>query len=332
MKLMLSGIKPTGRMTLGNYLGAIKEWVKIQNDYHLYIFIANLHAITLPIDREELIKNSKEMLALLLACGIDHQKVTIFLQSDVPMHAELGYIISTESYIGELSRMHQYKDYINSKKIQNIPTGIFIYPTLMAADIFLYDADYVPVGADQKQHVELARDIAIRVNNRYGKEIFKVSAPYIPKYSARIMSLSNPDKKMSKSDEMGEKGCIYLTDDLKLSSKKIMQAVTDLGSEIKYDIENKPGISNLMAIYSALTGLSINEIENKFNGQLYGTFKKELASVLVNELTPIQEKFQTLLKDDKFLKEVLSNGALKAQKKAKEKLDEVKTLLGLNLF
>ena len=243
MERMLSGIKPTGKLTLGNYIGALSNFVKLQEEYEMMVFIANLHAITVGIDPNELKENTRDMAALYIACGLDPNRAIIFNQSDVLEHAYLGYVMACNSYMGELSRMTQYKDKTSKLKNESIPTGLFIYPTLMAADIVLYDPKYVPVGEDQKQHVELTRDIAIRFNHKYG-DTFVVPTPVVPKVGAKIKSLTDPTKKMSKSEVDGDKGCIYLLDDVKVARKKIMCAVTDSDNLVKYDVENKPGISN----------------------------------------------------------------------------------------
>lgn len=326
MKRMISGIKPTGKLTLGNYIGALKQFIKYQDEYEMYIFLADLHALTLPIEHDELLKNSEDILALYLACGLDPKKVVLFKQSDVAEHSELGYIITCFSNMGELSRMTQYKDKTSSLKNDNIPTGIFIYPTLMAADILLYDADYVPVGVDQKQHVELTRDLAIRFNNRYQKEIFKLPEPLMAKQGAKIYSLSNPSKKMSKSES--EKGTIYLLDDLKVTYKKIMSAVTDSSNEVYYDEVNKPGISNLLVIYSELSNQSVDEITNIYRHQGYGTFKKAVAECVVNTLKQLQEKVQEI-KNSGIIKEILKQGQEKAKIVAREKVNEVYKIIGL---
>ncbi len=247
MKTMLSGIKPTGKLTLGNYIGAIRQFAKYQDEYEMYIFIANLHAITIQVDPKELKKNTRDLVALYLACGLDPEKTTVFLQSDVHEHAELGWILTCHSYMGELQRMTQYKDK-TAKGETNITAGLFTYPSLMAADILLYDADYVPVGIDQKQHVELARNIAERFNNRYG-DTFTVPEPLVEEVGAKVMSLTEPTKKMSKSGD-DEKCVIYLLDDPKAARKKIMSAVTDSIGIIQYDVENQPGIANLLTIHS----------------------------------------------------------------------------------
>ena len=326
MKRMISGIKPTGKLTLGNYIGALKQFIKYQDEYEMYIFLADLHALTLPIEHDELLKNSEDILALYLACGLDPKKVVLFKQSDVAEHSELGYIMTCFSNMGELSRMTQYKDKTSSLKNDNIPTGIFIYPTLMAADILLYDADYVPVGVDQKQHVELTRDLAIRFNNRYQKEIFKLPEPLMAKQGAKIYSLSNPSKKMSKSES--EKGTIYLLDDLKVTYKKIMSAVTDSSNEVYYDEVNKPGISNLLVIYSELSNQSVDEIIKIYRHQGYGTFKKAVAECVVNTLKQLQEKVQEI-KNSGIIKEILKQGQEKAKIVAREKVNEVYKIIGL---
>ena len=281
-KRMLSGIKPTGKLTLGNYIGAIKQFITYQDEYEMFVFIADLHALTLPIDPKELRQNTKDLISVYLACGLDPEKVILFKQSDVHEHAELGYIMACNSNMGELSRMTQYKD--KTAKIGNnesIPTGIYIYPTLMAADIVLYDPDLIPVGIDQKQHVELTRDLAIRFNSRYS-DTFKIVEPVTAKTGAKINSLSNPEKKMSKSES--DKGTIYLLEDLAITRKKLMSAVTDSDTRIVYDPANKPGISNLLTIMSALTNEPVDEIAARFDGQGYGTFKKAVADVVCKEL------------------------------------------------
>ena len=288
MKRMLSGIKPTGQLHLGNYIGALSKFVEYQNEYEVIAFIANLHTITVYQEPKELQKNLKDCVALYLACGLDPNKTTIFLQTDVMEHAQLGFILCCNTYMGELNRMTQYKDKI-AKDEKNISCGIFTYPTLMSADILIYDADFVPVGEDQKQHVELCRDVAIRFNNKFGNT-FKVPEPLIPKVGARIMSLSDPTKKMSKSDETN-KGCVYLLDNLKTARKKIMSAVTDSIGIVQYDPENQPGISNLMQIMSSLSDKSFEEITKEYEGKGYGDFKKDVANVVCDTL----EKFKPII-------------------------------------
>lgn len=325
-KRMLSGIKPTGKLTLGNYIGAIKQFISYQDEYELLVFIADLHALTLPIDPKELRENTKNLISIYLACGLDPEKVILFKQSDVHEHAELGYIMTCNSNMGELSRMTQYKD--KTAKISNkesIPTGIFIYPALMAADILLYDPDYVPVGIDQKQHVELTRDLALKFNSHYS-ETFKLPEPVIAKTGAKIASLSNPTKKMSKSES--DKGTIYLLDDVNISKKKIMSAVTDSDSIVKYDLENKPGISNLLTIASSLSKKSIEEIENEFVGKGYGEFKKYVADIVVDELSLLQQKVKEI-QESGIIDKVLAAGAEKASYLARKKLNKVYTKIGL---
>lgn len=324
MKKILTGLQPTGVITLGNYIGAIKQMVKNQEEYESYIFIADLHAITIPIDREELRKNIRSLVALYLACGIDPEKNVIFIQSENEWHANISWLLECNTYFGELSRMTQFKD--KSKKNANFSAGLFTYPVLMASDILVYDADYVPVGIDQKQHVEIARDIAIRFNKKYG-EVFKIPDVMISDSGTKIMDLVNPEKKMSKSSD-NPKGVIRLLDDLDVIRKKIMSATTDSEMVIKYDMEKKPGISNLINIYSALTGLSIKEVENKFLGYNYGDFKKEVSEVVVKEVAKIQERYEEIL-ESSYLDEVLDQGALKTREIAKNKYFLMKERIGL---
>jgi len=327
MKRMLSGIKPTGRLTLGNYIGAIKHFIEYQDEYEMYVFVANLHAITVPIDRQELKRDTKDLVALYLACGLDPNKTTIFMQTDILEHGYLAFVLNCHTYMGELSRMTQYKDKMQKEKDGNHNVGLFTYPTLMAADILMYKADYVPVGEDQKQHVELTRDIAIRFNNKHG-ETFTVPEPIIAKVGSRIMSLSHPEKKMSKSEEDGDKGCIYLLDDPKLARKKIMSAVTDLDTEVRYDEEKKPGISNLLSIYCALTNKSFEEAEEHFKGYNYGNFKKEVADEVENFLTDLQTKYRSIIESG-MIDKVLEDGANKARYQARKMLGKVFHKLGL---
>ena len=326
MKRSLSGIKPTGNLTLGNYIGALKNFKKFQDDYENFIFIADLHALTLPIDPGELRNNTKDIVAFYIAAGLDPEKTTIFLQSDVSAHSEINSILQNYLYMGELSRMTQFKD--KSKKMNEnaIGLGLFAYPVLMCGDILLYNADVVPVGEDQKQHVELCRDLVHRFNNRYNKEVFKMPEPIIPKVGARIMSLSDPTRKMSKSDPKGD---IFLKDDLNVVRKKIMSAVTDLGNDIYYDPENKPGISNLIQIYASLKDISIEETENIFKDcHKYGEFKKAVADVVVDVLAPFQEKYKEVLASGK-IDEILDEGAKRASYIANKTLLKVKKTVGL---
>lgn len=323
---MISGIKPTGELTLGNYIGAIKQFIQYQEEYELFVFLADLHALTLPIDANELRKNSEDILAIYLACGLDPNKVVIFKQSDIHEHAELGYIMACNSYMGELQRMTQYKDKTQKMKNDSIPTGIFIYPTLMAADILLYQADFVPVGIDQKQHVELTRDLVIRFNHHYQKDVFALPAPVLPKQGAKITSLSNPLKKMSKSES--DKGTIYLLEDVQIARKKIMSAVTDSENEIRYDMENKPGISNLLTILSVLTHQSIDDLQQKYQNVGYGQFKKDVADVVCHELETLQQKVQEI-KNGYILESILKQGASKASSIASQTLQQVYEVIGI---
>ena len=325
-KRMISGIKPTGELTLGNYIGAIKQFIQYQEEYELFVFLADLHALTLPIDANELRKNSEDILAIYLACGLDPNKVVIFKQSDIHEHAELGYIMACNSYMGELQRMTQYKDKTQKMKNDSIPTGIFIYPTLMAADILLYQADFVPVGIDQKQHVELTRDLVIRFNHHYQKDVFALPSPVLPKQGAKITSLSNPLKKMSKSES--DKGTIYLLEDVQIARKKIMSAVTDSENEIRYDMENKPGISNLLTILSVLTHQSIDDLQQKYQNVGYGQFKKDVADVVCHELETLQQKVQEI-KNGHILESILKQGASKASSIASQTLQQVYEVIGI---
>jgi tryptophanyl-tRNA synthetase len=328
MKRMLSGIKPSGQLHLGNYIGALKQFVSFQDEYEMFIFIANLHCITVPQDPSELQKNLHDCAAVYLACGLDPNKVNLFLQSDVMEHAQLGFILSCNSYLGELNRMTQFKDKAQ-KSESNLSVGLYTYPTLMAADILMYDADYVPVGNDQKQHVELARDIAIRFNNRYSTT-FVVPEPLHPKVGARIMSLSDPSKKMSKSDQT-DKGCVYLLDDLKVARKKVMSAITDNYANVKYDVEKQPGVSNLLTILSSLTSQSIETLENKYQGVGYGQFKADVADAVCGLLSEIQERYQKIVESG-IMEEVFTHGASKARIIANQKLFDVQQKIGLEIF
>lgn len=327
MKRMLSGIKPTGQLTLGNYIGALRNFVNYQNDYEMIVFIANLHCITEYQEPEELRRNLTDAVALYLACGLDPDKATIFLQTDVHAHAELGYIMACNTYLGELNRMTQFKDKM-AKGEKNMTAGLFTYPCLMAADILLYDADYVPVGEDQKQHVELTRDIAQRFNNRYG-ETFTVPEPLIAKVGARIMSLSDPSKKMSKSDETN-KGCIYLLDDPKVARKKIMSAVTDSVGKVQLDKENQPGLYNLIEIASSLSGRPMEEITEEFKDQGYGKLKGYVADIVCDTLSKIQERYRQII-DSRQIEQILVEGAKKASRIADRKIEDVKKAIGLEI-
>lgn len=324
---MLSGIKPTGQLTLGNYIGALRNFVKYQDDYEMIVFIANLHCITEYQEPEQLKKNLTDAVALYLACGLNPEKATIFLQTDVHEHAELGYIMACNTYLGELNRMTQFKDK-TAKGEKNLTAGLYTYPCLMAADILLYNADYVPVGEDQKQHVELTRDLAIRFNNKYSKT-FTVPEPLVAKVGARIMSLQDPSKKMSKSDETN-KGCIYLLDDLKVARKKIMSAVTDSVGVIQLDKENQPGLYNLIEIASSLTNRSMEDIVLEFHDQGYGKLKGYVADIVCAELEKIQTRYNEILASHT-LEKVLEEGAKKAEKIAHVTLVDVKKQVGLEI-
>lgn len=324
MKTIFSGIQPTGLVTLGNYIGALRQFVEVQNEYNCYFCIVDEHAITVPQDRLELRKNIKSLAALYLAVGIDPEKATIFIQSEVPAHTEAAWIMQCNSYIGELERMTQYKD--KSKSQSAVSAGLLTYPPLMAADILLYQSDLVPVGDDQKQHVELTRDIAERFNRKYG-EIFTIPDIQLPKSGARIMALQDPTKKMSKSDP-NKKSTIALLDDLKQVEKKIKSAVTDSEGIVKYDKENKPGVSNLLSIHSALSGVPIPELEARFVNKGYGEFKTEVADIVIQTLRPIQERHAELMNSPE-LDEILDRGAEKANKAANKTLAKMKNAVGL---
>ena len=329
MKRMLSGIKPTGQLHLGNYIGALRNFVISQEEYEMIAFIANLHCITVPQDPKELQQNLHDCVALYLACGLDPKKATIFLQTDVMEHAQLGYILCCHTYMGELNRMTQFKDK-QAKGETNLSGGLYTYPSLMAADILIYDPDFVPVGEDQKQHVELCRDIAIRMNNRYGN-LFKVPEPLIPKVGARIMSLTDPEKKMSKSDETN-KGCIYLLDPLNVARKKIMGAVTDNYAHVHYDPINQPGVSNLMQIMSSLSDdRPFADIEQEFEGKGYGDFKRAVADCVCNTLEGIQARYQEITNSD-IIEQTLNEGAAKARAIASKKLTTVQQAIGMEII
>lgn len=326
-KVLLSGITATGKLTIANYIGAIKNMVNLQEKYDSYIFIADLHALTLPIEPEQLNKNKNDLFALYLACGINPDKSTLFFQSDVLEHGMMEWLITVNTTIGELSRMTQFKDKSTKIKSPNgmdtIPTGLLMYPTLMVGDILLYNADLIPVGIDQKQHVELTRNIVQRLNNKY-KTSFNEPNPYIPNVGAKIMSLVDPTKKMSKSDK-NDKASIYLLDDPEVAYKKIMKAVTD--SENKIYISNeKPGILNLLTIYSALNDLTLEESENKFKNKNYGELKISVAESVKSLLINIQSKYKDMLLR---INELSKIGAEKATKIAKENLEKLMKGMGL---
>lgn len=328
MKRLVSGIQPSGNITLGNYLGAIKNFVKLQDeieDCEFFIFIADLHAITVPQEKEKLRANIKNLAALYVACGLDPKKVHLFIQSEVAPHSMLGYIMECTGYIGEMERMTQYKDK-KVKQVQGVSCSLLTYPALMAADILLYDANYVPVGEDQKQHLELTRNLAERFNQKYG-ETFVVPEAYIAKEGAKVMSLIEPTKKMSKSDP-NPKGYIALLDDINVAKKKIKSAVTDSEGTIAYDKEQRPGISNLLTIYSCLSDIKIDDICKKYEGKGYAEFKEDLANLVEKTLTPIQERYKELV-NSKELDEILDEGRDYAEKVAFKKLSKVYNKIGL---
>ena len=326
---MLSGIKPTGDLTLGSYLGAIKNWAERAEQFDCYYFMADLHALTTRNNPADLRRRTLEQLAQYVACGLDPEKNTLFLQSHVHQHAELGWVLNCYTMFGELSRMTQFKDK-SAKNAENINGGLFTYPALMAADILLYQPDFVPVGEDQKQHVELTRDVAQRFNNLYG-ETFKVPEPWIPKVGARVMDLLDPTSKMSKSDEIGN-GRVCLMDDPADILRKFKRAVTDSESGagcVRFDPENKPGVANLMQIYSACTGKSFAEIEQEFSSAGYGVFKSAVGEAVVETLRPIREESQRLIKDKAYLNDLCKSGADKASYIANKTLRKVYKKVGL---
>lgn len=324
MDRILSGIKPTGSLTLGNYIGALRHFRDFQDKGEVFIFIADLHALTLPIEPETLRGNSRDIAAFYLASGLDPERTTIFLQSAVPQHAELNAILQNFLYMGELRRMTQFKDKSQKMRDSAIGLGLFAYPSLMASDIVLYDATIVPVGEDQTQHVELARDLVGRFNSRYG-EILTMPRAEVTRVGKRIMSLSDPTKKMSKSDPKGD---IFLKDDPVSIRKKIMSAKTDSGSEVRFEPVEKPGISNLLTIYSALSDITIEEAEKRFEGSRYGDFKKAVADIVLETLVPFQERYRQILSSGEYL-EVLHKGAERASREAEKVLSRVQHAVGL---
>ena len=326
MKRVFSGVQPTGNIHLGNYLGALKQFVELQDDHECIYCIVDMHAITVPQDPKVLREHILDVAALYLAVGVDPKKSIVFVQSDVPGHAELSWVLTCNSYTGELSRMTQFKD--KSKNKESAPTGIFSYPVLMAADILLYDTDIVPVGNDQKQHIELCRDIAIRINNKY-KKTFVVPDGRFLKEGARIMALDDPTKKMSKSAE-NIHSRISLLDEPSKIKKSIMKATTDSDGVVRFDVENKPGISNLLNIYSVLSGMTVPELEAKYEGKGYGDFKKDLVEVVVEALAPIKERYEQIRHSDELI-EILKDGAVRADAIAKQTMKRVKENFGLGI-
>lgn len=326
-KVILSGIQPTGIFTLGNYIGAIRNWGQMQEEFNCAYFIADLHSLTVRQDPAALRKQTLDAYALLLACGIDPERSLVFIQSHVAAHAELAWILDCYALFGELGRMTQFKDK-SAKHADNVNAGLFTYPVLMAGDILLYQPDFVPVGADQKQHLEFARDITTRFNHIYGN-VFKMPEAYIPKAGAKIMSLQDPQKKMSKSDE-NVNSFIGILDEPNVIVNKFKRAVTDSGREVCYR-EGKDGINNLMTIYSVITGLSLEQIENEFAGKGYGDFKKAVGEVVAEELRPIRENFARISKDKAYLEETYRKGAETAARIAERTLTKVKKKVGLIL-
>ena len=324
MKRILTGLKPSGELTLGSLIGCINQMVKLQDEYDSFMFVPDMHAITVKQDPKMLRERIRKNVALYLACGVDPDKNTIYLQSEYLYHANLSWVLECTTYMGEASRMTQYKD--KSSKGENVTVGLFTYPILMAADILLYDADYIPVGIDQKQHVELARDIALRFNKTYG-DTFKMPEPMMSEVGVKIMDLQEPTKKMSKSDET-YKGVILLLDDEKTIRKKIMSAVTDSDNKIYYDKDNKPGVSNLLTIYSSLKNISIEEAEDYFKDYNYGNFKKEVADLVVSVLSNIQTKYNEII-NGTMLDDILDKGREKTCEIAKEKTLDVFRKVGL---
>ena len=330
MKRLITGIQPSGNITLGNYLGAIKSLINLQNeeDIEMLVFIADLHSITVPQEKQQLKKNIKNLAAIYLASGLNLDKANIFIQSEVPCHNQLGWVMECNSYIGELERMTQFKDK-KQKQTAGVTAGLLTYPPLMAADILLYDADIVPVGEDQKQHLEITRNLAERFNNKYG-ETFKVPEPYITKVGAKIMSLTDPTKKMSKSDP-NPKSYILLLDDINVAKKKIKSAVTDSETKIYYDVEKKPGISNLLTIYSALTDRTIDDIVEQYKDKSYAELKNDLAEVVGDFLTKIQEKYNYYIQSS-ILENALNNGRDIAYHLASRKIQKVYRKIGLGRY
>ncbi|NLF47017.1 MAG: tryptophan--tRNA ligase [Clostridiales bacterium] len=326
MKRVFSGVQPTGNIHIGNYLGALKQFVELQKENQCIYCIVDMHSITFPQDPKQLKKNILDVAALYMAVGIDTKKSIVFVQSDVPGHAELAWILACNSYTGELSRMTQFKQ--KNKGRESAPTGLFTYPILMAADILLYDTDIVPVGNDQKQHIELCRDIAIRINNRY-KNTFVVPDGRFLKAGARIMALDDPLSKMSKSAENIHSRISLLDEETKIK-KSIMRATTDSEGSIKFDMKEKPGISNLMNIYSVFSGMEICEVEKTFEGKGYGDFKKELVQVTKESLTPIKEKYEEI-RHSKELLDILKDGAERANTISEKTIKRVKENFGLGL-
>ena len=322
-KRIFSGIQPSGDLTLGSYMGAIKNWVDLQDEYECLYCIVDMHAITVRQNPADLRRRALSQLAQYIACGLDPKKSVLFIQSHVPQHAELGWILGCYTQFGELSRMTQFKDK-SAKHKDNITAGLFTYPVLMAADILLYQADLVPVGADQKQHVELCRDIAQRFNGVYS-ETFTLPEPFIPKMGARVMSLGAPENKMSKSDP---DGCVFLMDSPEVVQRKFKRAVTDSEMAVKFDKENKPGVSNLLTIYCTATGKTLEEAEAEFAGQGYGVFKPAVGDAVIELMRPIREEAERLMADKAYLEGIYREGAQHAQYLANKTLSKVQRKIG----
>lgn len=328
---ILSGIKPSGNLTIGNYIGAISQFVELQNQFESFVFIADLHAITVPQDPQELRANIYEMIKIYLACGLDPNKTTLFIQSEIPAHAELAWIMSCFSYMGELERMTQYKDLVQKNKEKQLPigSGILAYPPLMAADVLLYDPSYVPVGDDQSQHVELTRTLAERINRITNQELFVIPKTHKTKHGARIMSLQEPTKKMSKSAD-NPKTYITLLDDPQIAIKKIKSAITDSEAKVYFDPQNKPGISNLLTIYASFQNMSLKEAELLFADANYGTFKNAVADSVAQFLQELQQKMNSY--DEQTIHRILNEGQQKASEIATKKLHTVYKALGLGRY
>ena len=324
-KVIFSGMQPSGTITLGNYLGALKNWTNLQDEYNCLYCIVDMHAITVRQEPAVLRKNARDLMMLYIAAGLDPEKNIIYMQSHVSAHAELAWILNCFTYMGELNRMTQFKDK-SQKHSDNINAGLFTYPALMAADILLYQTDLVPVGVDQKQHLELTRDLAIRFNNQYG-DVFKVPEAYIPKVGAKIMSLQDPTKKMSKSDT-DVNASVTIIDDPDTIIRKFKRAVTDSDTEVRFDVDNKPGISNLMTIYGAITGQTMEQVQNEFAGKGYGDFKMKVGEAVVEELRPLQARFKELSSDKAYIDGIIKNNAQTANYLATKTLRKVQKKVG----
>ena len=325
-KRIFSGVQPSGNLTIGNYLGAIKNWIPMQEEFECLYCVVDLHTLTVRQKPAELRQRSLNLLALYMACGLDPQKSILFLQSHVSAHSELAWILNCYTYMGELNRMTQFKDK-SAKHADNINAGLFAYPVLMAADILLYQTDLVPIGQDQKQHLEITRDIAERFNNVYG-DTFTIPEPYIPKIGAKIMSLQEPEKKMSKSDE-NENAYVFILDQEDTILRKFKRAVTDSEREIRYDEVNKPGVSNLISIYSAVTGKTFSDIEKEFDGRSYGDLKETVGQSVAEMLRPVQQKYNDLTANKDYLNSILKDNSEKAAYMARKTLSKVQRKIGL---